>query len=134
VDLSLDEIYTWAIPGAIALLVIVKSVLFGSPDHTAVREDLERRGCRLLRLRWLPFRQGLMVKLNEYDPVLEHRGTVWGSVYRVTYRNSKGETLEAVCEMGPDQSVHWTDEHREPGYDRMGNPPNLSTYGTEWRG
>jgi hypothetical protein len=134
VDLSLDEIYTWAIPAAIALLVIVKSVLFGSPDHAAIREDLERRKCRLLRLRWLPFRQGLMVKLEEYDPAWNARRTVWGSVYRVTYSNSKGETLEAVCEMGPDHSVHWTDEHREPGYDRMGNPPNLSTYGTEWRG
>ncbi len=133
-ELPKDAIYTWAIPAAIAVLVILKYVLFGSPDHLAVRRDLEGRGCRLLRLRWLPFRRGLMVKLHEYDPVFEHRRTIWGSVYRVTYRNGKGETLEAVCEMGPDRSVHWTDEHREPGYDRMGNPPNLSKYGSEWRG
>ena len=127
-------IYKWAVPAVVAVLAILKYVQLGSSDELAVRQDLEQRGCRLLRLRWLPFRRGLMVKLNEYDPTMESRRTVWGSVYRVTYSNSKGETLEAVCEMGPDHSVHWTDEHREPGYDRMGNPPNLSTYGTEWRG
>ena len=52
----------------------------------------------------------------------------------MTYRNRTGETLVAVCEMGPDYSVHWTPEHREAAYDRFGNPPNLSTYGNEWRG
>jgi hypothetical protein len=118
-DLSDSKIFTWAIPAAITLLVILKHFLFGSPDHAAIRQDLEHRGCRLLRLRWLPFRRGLMVKLNEYDPALDARRTMWGSVYCVTYSNAKGETLEAECEMGPDRSVHWTDEHREPGYDRM---------------
>jgi hypothetical protein len=36
--------------------------------------------------------------------------------------------------MGENRSVHWTNEHREPGFDRFGNNQHLSKHGTEWRG
>ena len=125
-------LYVWAFAGAFLVLAIVKS-LFGGPhpEREAIERNLERRGCRLLRLELLPYRQGLLVRPEigiSFGPSVE------ANVYQVTYRNRADETLVAVCQMGQDLSVHWTAEHREPGFDRFGNPQNLSLHGSEWRG
>jgi hypothetical protein len=126
--MDLTRVWLFVAVGAFLLAGVLVHV---RRERAAVRRDLERRGCRLLHLHRLPFRQGLPVRLGgPGDDVAD----VWGNVYRVSYRDRAGETLVAVCEMGPGPSVHWTAEHREPGHDRFGNPPNLSTYGNEWRG
>jgi hypothetical protein len=119
--------------GIVALVVLGVIVGWGSKnaEHEAIERDLERRGCRPLHVEHLPHRHGILVRPRIG---FSHGATEEANVYRVTYQNREGKTLVAVCQMGENVSVHWTDEHREPGFDRFGNPQNLSQYGTEWRG
>ena len=119
--------------GMVAFLVLAAFFRWGTKDNdqTAIERDLERRGCRSLYIELLPHRHGMLVR-----PQIgfSFPASVEAGVYRVTYENRDGDKLVAVCEMGENRSVHWTNEYREPGFDRFGNPQYLSKHGTEWRG
>jgi hypothetical protein len=103
-------------------------------DRWHIRRDLQRKGCVLRRAQRLPWRRGLITRLSWIATDEFGDGVEYGAAYEVTYVNRDGTTRVAVCQMGADHLVFWTDEHPEPGFDRHGNPPNLSTYGQTWRG
>ena len=121
----------WLFVPAVILVVLLPLAIGIACDRSAIGRDLARKGCVPRRVRWLWWRSGLPTEALDYDgwPTLTS-----GKVYRVRYINRDGSARVAVCMMGPDRLVFWTDEHPEPGFDRHGNPPHLPTYGQSWRG
>ena len=122
----------WALAVVPIVVAAVIIVYCGTRDRRAIRRDLAAKGCRVRGITLLPFRRGLLLDLSN-DPTSGYTA-VYGAAYEVAYINRDGRPQVAVCQMGPDRLVFWTDEHPEPGFDRHGNPPNLPNYGQSWRG
>ncbi len=122
----------WLVLAAACLVVWAVGALFLWLDRGLIAHDLAAKGCVMRRARWLPLRRGLTTWVGN-DP-LSGNTVEYGRAFRVWYTNRDGAAQVAVCLMGPEGMVFWTDEHPEPGFDRHGNPPNLPTYGQSWRG
>ena len=122
----------WVLLVTVIVVVMAIYVISDQRDRDAIRRDLAKKGCVPRGMTWLPGRRGLTLRVW-HDPDWGPE-VAYGRVYRVAYTNRDGTARVAVCQMGPDRLVFWTDEHPEPGFDRHGNPPNLPTYGQSWRG
>lgn len=113
----------------VAWVWLVRHLWAMPAERGRIRRCLAERGCVVRSILWLPLRRGLLMDLGGLETK-----PWWGRAYRVGYFDREGARRVAVCVTGPDRQVLWTGEHPEPGYDRLGNPPNLPTYGQSWRG
>ena len=115
----------WTLFLTILVLLLCAHIYGDLGDRRAIRRDLAKKGCAYRRSKWLPGRRGLALRISD-DPA-SGVDMVYGAAYQVAYTNRDGTARVAICLMGPDRLVFWTDEHPDPGFDRHGfSPPGIA--------